>query len=170
MKLSTASLLPLTLLLAGCLDGTASLRLGANDHALTLQARQPYFWSQAVELDAVMSRQPDCHRRSRLGGVTLAEVSVDVFRPEPEEFAEPILILRQGANVYAISTKNCEMQKFKVPPAKPGTKLGSFQREGEKQLKFVAATLPPAPAPAPTPLPRPAAAPASAPPVAPSQQ
>ena len=145
-----------TLLLAGCLNGTASLRLGGNDHALTLQARQPYFWSQAVELEAVMSRQPNCHRRSRLDGTTLGEVVVDVFRPDAGEFAEPILILRQGAGFYAISTANCEMQKFKAPPAKPGTRLGTFQRDGEKGLKFVAAPVAPAPA--------------SPPPAAPAQQ
>jgi hypothetical protein len=152
--LLTAAALPL----AGCLNDTASLRLGASDHALTLQARQPYFWSQAVELEAVMSRQPDCHRRSRLDKVTLAEVSVDVFRPEAGEFAEPILILKQGANFYAVSTQNCELQKFKAPP-KPGTRLGTFQREGEKKLKYVAA--PQAPSAA---APAPAAAPASPPP------
>jgi hypothetical protein len=148
-----------TLLLAGCLNGTASLRLGGNDHALTLQARQPYFWSQAVELEVVMSRQPDCHRRSHLDGATLGDVGVDVFRPDPDEFAEPILILKQGAAFYAISTANCEMQKFKAPPDKPGTRLGTFQREGEKGLKFAAAPATPAANP-----------PASPPPAAQSQQ
>lgn len=152
MKLRTASLLPLALLLAGCLEGTASLRLGANDHALTLQARQPYFWSQAVELEAVMSRQPDCHRRSRLDAGTLGDIKVDVFRPNEGEFAEPILILKQGAAFYAVSTANCEMQKFKTPPVNPGTRLGAFQQEGKK-LNYVAApaAAPAVPAPAATP-------------------
>lgn len=159
MNARTASLLPLALLLAGCLDGTASLRLGANDHALTLQARQPYFWSQAVELDAVMSRQPDCHRRSRLDGATLDDINVEVFRPEAGEFAEPILILKQGATFHAVSTANCEMQRFKAPPAKPGTRLGAFQREGGK-LKFVAA---PAVAPQPAAAPVPASLPPAQP-------
>ncbi len=139
MKRSSGLLLPLPLLLAGCLDGSASLRLGDNDHALMLQARQPYFWSRKVELQAVMSRQPDCHRRSRLDAATLGGLEVDVFRPEAGEFVEPILILRQGANYYAISTQNCEMQPFKTPPAKPGTRLGAFRPDGEKRLKFVAA-------------------------------
>ncbi|MBI4988507.1 MAG: hypothetical protein HZC23_06755 [Rhodocyclales bacterium] len=151
MKVCAALLLPL--LLAGCLNDTASLRLGGNDHALTLQARQPYFWSQAVEVDAVMSRQPDCHRRSRLDGVKLADVNVDVYRPDAGEYAEPILILKQGANFYAISTANCEMQKFKAPPAKAGARLGAFQREGEK-LKFVASPAAPVAAPPASPPPR----------------
>lgn len=159
MNIRNALLLPLPLLLAGCLNGTASLRLGGNDHALTLQARQPYFWSQAVELEAVMSRQPDCHRRSRLDRATLGDVKVDVFRPDAGEFAEPILILKQGASFYAISTANCEMQKFRSPPAKPGTRLGTFQREGEKGLKFVAAPAAPAPVPAAAPASQPSAQP-----------
>lgn len=159
MKVRTGLLLPLPLLLAGCLNDTASLRLGGNDHALTLQVRQPYFWSQAVEVDAVMSRQPDCHRRSRIDGVTLADINVDVHRPDAGEFAEPILILKQGARFYAISTANCEMQKFKAPPEKSGTRLGTFQREGGK-LKFVAAPVAPAPTLPP---------PASPPPAAPAQ-
>jgi hypothetical protein len=152
-------LLPSSLLLAGCLNGTASLRLGGNDHGLTLQARQPYFWSQAVELEVVMSRQPDCHRRSRLEGATLGDVTVDVLRPEEGAFAEPILILKQGTHFYAVSTKSCEMQKFKAPPDKPGTRLGTFQREGERGLKFAAAPATSAANP-----------PASPPPAAQSQQ
>jgi len=150
--MSPRILVLLPLLLAGCLDDTASVRLGGNDHALTLQARQPYFWSQAVELEVVMSRQPDCHRRSRLAGATIADLGVEVFRPDEGEFAEPILILRRGADFYAVSTKSCEMQKFKAPPVKHGKRLGIFQREGGK-LEFAAAPVPRAPAPAPAPAP-----------------
>lgn len=140
MKARPALLLPL--LLAGCMNETASLQFAGPDHALTLQVRQSWFWSPEVELEAVMSRQPDCQRRSRLDGAPAGDFKVDVLRPDEGEFAEPILILRQGANAYAVSTANCEMQKFASLPAKPGTRLGTFQREGGK-LKFVAA--PPAP-------------------------
>ena len=125
-------------LLAGCKNETASLQLAGPDHALTLQVRQAWFWRKEVDIEAIMTRQPDCLRRSRLDGATLAEISVEVLRPEAGEFAEPILILRQGANFYAISTQNCEMQRFRAPPSKPGTRLGTFRLEEEK-LKFVAA-------------------------------
>ncbi|MCW5593753.1 MAG: hypothetical protein KIS74_16760 [Burkholderiales bacterium] len=128
-------------LLAGCKNETASLQFAGPDHALTLQLRQAWFWQQTADLEVVMARQPDCQRRSRLGSVALAEVAVDVLRPDEGEFAEPILILRQGARFYAVSTRNCEMQLFKAPPEKPGTQLGTFRLEGEK-LKFVAATAP----------------------------
>jgi hypothetical protein len=133
-------------LLAGCKNETASLQLAGPDHALTLQVRQAYFWRKEADIDVIMTRQPDCLRRSRLDGITLAEISVEVLRPDAGEFAESILILKQGANFYAVSTQNCEMQRFKAPPSKPGTRLGTFRLEGEK-LKFVAA--PPAtPSPA----------------------
>lgn len=144
-------------LLGGCLNETASLQFAGPDHALTLQARQSWFWRQAVDLEVVMSRQPDCLRRSRLDAVAPDEIVVDVLRPDAGEFAEPILILRQGTRFYAVSTQNCEMQRFKAPPPQPGTPLGSFRLEGEK-LRFVAA-----PRPAAT------AAPANPPPAAPPQ-
>ena len=134
-------------LLAGCKNETASLQFAGPDHALTLQLRQAWFWEQTADLEVVMSRQPDCQRRSRLDSVALAEVAVDVLRPDEGEFAEPILILRQGARFFAVSTQNCEMQHFKAPPEKPGTQLGTFRLEGGK-LKFVAATAPKQGAPA----------------------
>lgn len=148
-------------LLAGCKNETASLQLAGPDHALTLQVRQAWFWRKEADIDVIMTRQPDCLRRSRLDGATLAEIGVEVLRPDAGEFAEPILILKQGTQHYAISTQNCEMQRFKAPPSKPGTRLGTFRLEGEK-LKFVAAppTAGPAPAavapasPAPAPQPQ----------------
>ena len=158
MKLAWPLLIALPLL-AGCRNETASVQFTGPDNALTLQMRQTWFWEETVELEVVMSRQPDCHRRSRLDSVALAEVSVDVLRPEAGEYAEPILILKQGARFYAVSTKNCEMQRFKAAPEKPGARLGTFRLEGEK-LKFIAETAIKPPAPA---------VPASPPPAAPQQ-
>lgn len=146
MNLHIGLLLIALPLLAGCKNESATLQLAGPDHALTLLVRQPWFWKQEADIEVVMSRQPDCLRRSRLDVVALGEISVDVLRPDEGEFAEPILILGQGARFYAVSTKNCEMQRFKAPPSKPGTQLGTFRLDGEK-LKFVAA--PPAtPSPA----------------------
>ena len=138
MKIRAWMLLIVLPLLAGCKNETASVQFSGPDNALTLQMRQTWFWDETVNLEVVM-RQPDCHRRSRLDSVVLAEASVDVLRPDEGEFAEPILILKQGARFYAVSTKNCEMQRFMAPPEKPGTRLGAFRLEGEK-LKFIAAT------------------------------
>lgn len=151
-------LIPLPLL-AGCMNETASLQFAGPDHALTLQARQAWFWRPEVDLEIVMSRQPDCQRRSRLDSAAAEDIGVEVLRPDEGEFAEPILILRQGTRFYAVSTKNCEMQRFQAPPPKPGMRLGSFRLEGEK-LKFVAAPASMAPK---------QSAPASPPPAAPPQ-
>jgi hypothetical protein len=94
-------------LLAGCKDESASMRLAGPEHALTLVMRQDYPWSKEYRFEAVMVRTPDCHRRSRLDSVAPGEVRVDVHRPPEGVFAEPILILKEGAKHYAVSTQNC---------------------------------------------------------------
>ncbi len=135
-------LLGASMVLTACMDGAASLRLAGNDQTLTLQARQPYFWNRSVEVAVVMSRQPDCLRRSRLDGSTVDGLNVEVFRPDAGDFEEPILILRQGAVFYAVSTRSCELQKFRTAPAKSGTRLGVFRRKGEQGIEFVTAAPP----------------------------
>ncbi len=140
-------------LLGGCVNETASLQFAGPDNALTLQARQAWFWRKEADLEVVMSRQPDCQRRSRLDAAAPGEIAVDVLRPDEGEFAEPILVLRQGDRHYAVSMRNCEMQRFMAPPQKPGTLLGTFRLEGGK-LKYAAApppSVPPAAAPSPPP-------------------
>lgn len=146
MKARSWPMLAALPLLAGCINDTASLQFAGPDHALTLQARQQWFWKQEADLEVVMARQPDCLRRSRLDPVPLGEVAVDVLLPAEGEFAEPILVLRQGARYYAVGTKNCELQRFSAPPPSPGTRLGTFRLEGEK-LKYIAAPVSPPPAP-----------------------
>ena len=136
--------LPAALLLAGCMNESATLSLDGKDQSLTLQAKQPWFWDQRVDLEVVLSRLPDCQRRSRLDAAMPAEIALEVFRPEAGEFAEPILILRQGGRHYALGLVNCELQAFKAAPQKPGTLLGAFRMQGQR-LKFNAAPPPAAP-------------------------
>ncbi|HNQ56854.1 MAG TPA: hypothetical protein PKH27_04955 [Candidatus Desulfobacillus denitrificans] len=151
-----SSILALPLLLAGCMNESATYYLDGREQSLTLQAKQPWFWDQRVDLEVVLSRLPDCQRRSRLDGAMPAEIALEVLRPEAGEFAEPILILRQGGRHYALGLANCELQAFAAAPQKPGALLGAFRMEG-RQLKFNAAAAPkPPPAPA-------AATPAAAP-------
>ncbi|MDT3736659.1 MAG: hypothetical protein ROZ00_10565 [Denitratisoma sp.] len=139
--------LPAALLLAGCMNESATLSLDGKDHSLTLQAKQPWFWNQRVDLELVMSRLPDCQRRSRLDAAMPAEIALEVFRPEAGEFAEPILILRQGRRHYALGLANCELQAFKAAPQKPGALLGTFRMQGQR-LKFSAAPAAVTPPPA----------------------
>ncbi len=134
---------------AGCKDESASLLLDGPYHALTLNIRTQWWWSKEFELEAIMARLPDCQRRSRLDNAALGDIRVDVFRPPAETYAEPILIVRQGANSYAVSDKSCELQRFKEPPKDTGVKLGTFSIE-TGALKF-------------TPAPPPVSAPTSAP-------
>ena len=140
--------LPAALLLAGCMNESATLSLDGKDQSLTLQAKQPWFWDQRVDLELVMSRLPDCQRRSRLDAAMPAEIALEVFRPEAGEFAEPILILRQGGRHYALGLANCELQAFKAAPQKPGVLLGTFRMQGQR-LKFNAAPAPAAVTPPP---------------------
>jgi hypothetical protein len=154
------------LALLGCRNEAASLRFPGPDHALTLSVRQPWPWSKELELEAVMQRLPDCHRRSRLEAAAPAEVKVDLYQPPEDVFEEPILILKQGARHYALSTRNCEVQRFKAAPKALGSRLGSFDMAGGK-LRYLAAppprqmvaAQPPAPA---TPVPAAASPPAPA--------
>ncbi len=141
--------LVLPLLLAGCVNESATYYLDGRERSLTLQAKQPWFWDQRVDLELVISRLPDCQRRSRLDPAMPAEIALEVFRPEAGEFAEPILILRQGGRHYALGLPNCELQAFKEVPQKPGALLGTFRVEG-RRLRFNAAP-PPQPAAAPAP-------------------
>ncbi|MCK6382913.1 MAG: hypothetical protein L6Q52_01020 [Rhodocyclaceae bacterium] len=136
-------MLALPLLLAGCMNESATCYLDGREQSLTLQAKQPWFWEQRVELEVVMSHLPGCQRRSPLESAMPAEIALEVFRPEAGEFSEPILILRQGGRYYALGLANCELQAFKASPQKPGSLLGAFRMEG-RQLKFKAA---PSPAP-----------------------
>lgn len=124
--------------LAGCKDQSASMMISGPEHALTLSARQPYPWSREFVLEVVMARLPECHRRSRMDGASADEFRVDVFRPAEGVYAEPILLLQQGGEHYALSTRSCEMQRFSKPPTEIGSRLGSFALDGG-ELKFVAA-------------------------------
>lgn len=159
------TMLSAALLLAGCMNESATLALDDKEHRLTLQVRQPWFWEQKVELEVLVSRLPDCQRRSRIGTAMPAEVALDVLRPDPGEFAEPILVLRQGSRHFALGLATCEIQPFKAAPKNPGTPLGAFRMEGTK-LKFNAA---PAPRPAPAAAPATAAPAPATPPTAPPQ-
>ncbi|MEZ5616137.1 MAG: hypothetical protein R3E35_13090 [Rhodocyclaceae bacterium] len=138
------------LLLAGCMNESATFYLDGREQSLTLQAKQPWFWDQKVDLELVMSRLPDCQRRSRLGTAMPAGIALEVFRPEKGVYAEPILILRQGGRHYALGLANCDAQAFKAAPQKPGALLGTFRMEGSR-LRFVDAPAPKAAPAAATP-------------------
>ena len=63
--MTTRSLLILAtpLLLAGCVNETASYAIDSSDHALTVIVTQDYFWSKQAGLRLIASRLPDCQRQ-----------------------------------------------------------------------------------------------------------
>ena len=121
--------------LTGCLQDTASYQFPEKDHAITLVRNQPWFWLDTVALEVIAIRLPDCH-----DGITVEAVPRDASLPlfqAPDEYPEPIFILRTGERHYAISTVSCRIQKFETAPADLGEKLGQFQ-EKDGKFQFVA--------------------------------
>ncbi len=130
-------LLPLVAVvsLTGCLQDTASYQFPEKDHAITLVRNQPWFWLDTVALEVIAIRLPDCH-----DGIRVEDVPRDSPLPlyqAPDEYPEPIFILRTGERYYAISTESCRVQKFDAAPANPGEKIGQFQ-EKDGKFRFVA--------------------------------
>jgi hypothetical protein len=130
-------LLPLVavLSLTGCLQDTASYQFPEKDHAITLMRNQTFFWLDSVKIDVIALRLPDCNdgiqieKVPRKGKLTLYQA--------PDEYPEPIFILRTGSRHYAISTQSCRVQKFEQAPADLGEKLGQFYEKNGK-FQFVA--------------------------------
>jgi hypothetical protein len=86
-------------------------------------------------MDVIALRLPVCD-----GAMHIEEVPRDgkfTFYQAPDEYPEPIFILKIGKQHYAISTQSCQVQKFKEAPADLGEKLGQFY-EKDGKFQFVA--------------------------------
>lgn len=121
--------------LTGCLQDSASYQFPEKDHAITLMRNQPWFWLDSLALEVIAIRLPECH-----DGIRVEDVPRDGTLPlyqAPDEYPEPIFILRTGERYYAISTQSCRVQKFEAAPANPGEKIGQFQ-EKDGKFQFVA--------------------------------
>lgn len=131
-----APLSALILLLAGCLQDTASYQFEEKDHAITLVRNQTWFWQDTVEVTVIALRLPHCN-----GGLTISDMPVDtrvsLYRA-PDEYAEPIFILKAGKRYFAVSTQSCRVQKFDDAPDPLGEKLGVFRVKDDK-FQFVPA-------------------------------
>ncbi len=120
-----ATLVLLSLLLAGCAKEPAAFLIAGNDVAITLERIQPYFWSTGWELDVILRQHPNCQRRHHLKPTVSAKVKVEVYSPEPA-----VYILRQGKRWYVTELRTCGFESFKEPPPEPGELLGVFQEKG----------------------------------------
>ena len=145
MKRST--LLVLTpLLLAGCVNQSASYYIDGPNHSLTLRAEQEYFWNDEVTVKLVAARMPDCQRQFPMTTIPAAELDVELFSG-----GESVYSVRVGKQVMRIETQTCT--RLTEPTQEElGERLGAFKLNGEKKMVFEkdpAQAAPAAPAPAP---------------------
>jgi hypothetical protein len=121
--------------LTGCLQDAASYIFPEKDHAITLTRNQTWFWKDTVDMDVIALRLPVCDGAMHIEGVP--RDGKFAFYQAPDEYPEPIFILKIGKQHYAISTQSCQVQKFKEAPADLGEKLGQFY-EKDGKFQFVA--------------------------------
>jgi hypothetical protein len=116
-------------LLAGCALDTSSYVLVSPDHAISLARYQSWFWQDQLYVDVTALHLPECQGGGRIEQVP-RDAELILYRA-PEEYPEPLFILRLDERYYAVSTQSCRMQTFAQPPADPGVELGRFaERDG----------------------------------------
>ena len=126
MNILSRSLLLLAVLpLAGCLQDTASYSFPERDHAITLVRNQTWFWQDTVDVDVTVIRLPECSGGGSIKGVPLATDMA--FHRAPDEYPEPLFLLKTGDRVFAVSTQSCRVQAFQETPPDLGVKLGEFR-------------------------------------------
>jgi hypothetical protein len=129
-------LIPFLSLLAGCFQDTASYSLGSADRAIVLVRNQTWPFQSTVDVSVIESNLPDCNGGGDIKGV--AEDSAYELYQAPDEYPEPILMLKVGQRVFALSTQSCRMQEFPAMPDDLGQKLGAFMVKDGK-FQFVGA-------------------------------
>ena len=117
------------LLLAGCVDDSATYYIDGNQHALTVRAMQEYFWKKDVTLDLLASRMPDCQRRIPLGALPMSDVEIELFQS-----GENVYTLRAGEQAWRVETEGCS--ELEAPEQVTGQPLGLFHLDENKKLVF----------------------------------
>jgi hypothetical protein len=119
------------LLLAGCVDGSASYIINGNEHALVVRAQQERFWEDLVSLRLIALNLPDCQRQFVLGKLPARELDLELFANEGG-----IYTLRSGGRAWRVQADTCGEL---APPAQvTGRPLGAFRLIADK-LVFVEA-------------------------------
>lgn len=128
-------LLPMALLLAGCVDDSATYHIDGNDHSLTIRRQQQYFWSSEAELSLVARRLPDCLRLHALTSAPLDELRVELFTA-----GENLWNVRAGKQLWQLETQTCNglNELENDPKADLGQAVGVFSVKDGK-LVFEAA-------------------------------
>jgi hypothetical protein len=119
----------LPLLLAGCVNESASYAIG-NDHALTVLVTQDYFWSKQADVRLVASRLPDCQRQFDLGKVPVSDLNVELFSTGENSY-----LLRSGEAMWQVETEGCTRMAAPADnvQAQP---IGVFHLDASKNLVF----------------------------------
>jgi hypothetical protein len=118
------------LLLAGCVNETASYAIDSSDHALIVVVTQDYFWSKQAALRLIASRLPDCQRQFDLGKTPMADLNVELFSTGEDSY-----LLRSGDEMWQVDTRNCSQ----LPPPSDNVQaqpIGVFHFDGRKKLVF----------------------------------
>ncbi len=125
-----ALLLLTPLLLASCVDESASYYIDGTEHTLSVRATQQYFWDDTVQIKLVLARLPECQRQFTLAKVPLAEADIELFAA-----GENIFTLRAGSQVWQVETTACT--QLGEPPANGyGLPVGVFHLNEEKKFVF----------------------------------
>jgi hypothetical protein len=117
------------LVLAGCVDESASYYVDGNQHMLTVRAVQDYFWSRQATLHLVAAHLPDCQRQLVLGQAPLTGLQVELFAS-----GEQVVTLRAGEHVWQVDTEACA--QLPAPAQASGTPLGEFRLDAADKLVF----------------------------------
>src|SRR5471030_92425 len=130
------ALLLLPLLLTACVEDAATYYVdpGNNNHTLTIQRSQSYFWNDEVTVRVLASRLPDCQRRFDLDAMPADDVEIELLSN-----GDNLWTLRAGKQLWRVDTQTCGMQPD--PKDDPGQLLGTFKPDGDK-LVFEPATAP----------------------------
>jgi hypothetical protein len=132
MRFSLTRLIPLlpALLLAGCINESASYTIDSRDHAITVIVTQDYFWSKQAGLRVVASRLPECQRQFDFGKTSLADLNVELFSTGEETF-----LLRSGEDMWQVETMGCT--RLPAPAADVQAQpIGVFHLDEKKNLVF----------------------------------
>ena len=119
------------LLLAGCVNESATYYIDGNQHALSVRATQEYVWKKAVTLELIAARMPDCQRRIALGELPVAELELELFASGENEYT-----LRAGELAWRVETQGCT--QLEAPEQVTGRPLGLFHLDENKNLIFEA--------------------------------
>jgi hypothetical protein len=141
MKRSTLLLLT-PLLLAGCVNQSASYYIDGPNHSLTLRAEQEYFWNDEVIVKLVAAHMPECQRQFPMTTLPVADLVVELFSG-----GDNVVSLRVGKQVMRIETASCT--RLTEPTQEElGERLGTFKLDAEKKMVFEKAAPRATPAPA----------------------